>query len=430
VNRTSPRTLLELLVQQADYTQEEWRDRFAELAAQLGEDATLSTRQLQRWASGQITDARPAARRVAAQLWGHPFASLVAVLPARTEPSGRTPPGQGSAQLGVLDQSTFPDSTGTVRQGPSSLLRPPGSSEYEQALTADTLAEAARSWHRLVRTDNLLGPRHALAGVLRQLGILQRLLPGLYGPARSRSVQLASWYGESAAWLYEDAGELATAIGWTNRAMEWAHEADDDHMIAWSLYRRSQQAATSGDMAQALGLAVAARRKENGLASPLRAAIRVQEACARAASGDDAEPWALFDQAHECAPTDPTGEARDGHGSFCTPAFIELQRASSLLATDQPAKAIELFEQSLPDLDPVYAKNRGAAQARLAIAYAARDEPLQAAAVANQALDVALACGSARIVATLTPLGELLPEHTTMPEVDTLLERLAVTSAQ
>jgi hypothetical protein len=77
VTRVPPRTLLEQLIRESDYSFEEWAERFRLLAKTLGEDATLSSRNLQRWASGQITDARPAARRVAFRLWGHPFHILV-----------------------------------------------------------------------------------------------------------------------------------------------------------------------------------------------------------------------------------------------------------------------------------------------------------------------------------------------------------------
>jgi hypothetical protein len=104
------------------------------------------------------------------------------------------------------------------------------------------------------------------------------MLPALRGEMRERAVRLGSQYGESAAWLHEDAGDLAIAQYWTGRAMEWAHEADDDVMLAWTLYRRSQQAAAAGDVAQALGLAHAARRREDRLPAPMRSAIRVQEA--------------------------------------------------------------------------------------------------------------------------------------------------------
>ena len=39
-------------------------------------------------------------------------------------------------------------------------------------------------WHALVRTDNLLGPRHALSGVSDQLGVIDTLLRSVRPPAR------------------------------------------------------------------------------------------------------------------------------------------------------------------------------------------------------------------------------------------------------
>jgi hypothetical protein len=41
-------------------------------------------------------------------------------------------------------------------------------------------------WHALVRTDNLLGPRHALGGVRDQLGVIDALLRSVRPPVRHR----------------------------------------------------------------------------------------------------------------------------------------------------------------------------------------------------------------------------------------------------
>ena len=88
-----PRTLLEELLQHADFTLEEWCAKFEALALELGEDAPLSVRQLQRWANGTTRDARSSRRRVAAALWGHAFSVLVA--PRTTAPT-RSPAGDRS----------------------------------------------------------------------------------------------------------------------------------------------------------------------------------------------------------------------------------------------------------------------------------------------------------------------------------------------
>lgn len=85
VEKVNPRTLLEKFIRESDHTIEEWCDRFNDVARRMGESATLSSRQLQRWMAGQVDNARPSARRVAARLWSQPFPVLFGapgVLPA------------------------------------------------------------------------------------------------------------------------------------------------------------------------------------------------------------------------------------------------------------------------------------------------------------------------------------------------------------
>ena len=186
-------------------------------------------------------------------------------------------------------------------------------------------------WHALVKTDNLLGPRFALAGVLNQVAIMEALMSALRDAPRLEAVRLGAQYAESAAWLYEDSGDLAQARYWTSRAMEWAYEADDRSMLAWTVFRRSQQAAAARDAAQVVGLAQAARRDEHQLASSTRAAIRVQEAYGHALDGNEQVSQRLLDEAHTWATSDTVGDARGGHGSYCTPSYIEIHRAGCWL---------------------------------------------------------------------------------------------------
>lgn len=71
MERPEPRTLLERLVQQSDRTQEEICADFERCARRQTErGATLSLRQLSRWMTGAVTNARPASRREARQETG------------------------------------------------------------------------------------------------------------------------------------------------------------------------------------------------------------------------------------------------------------------------------------------------------------------------------------------------------------------------
>ncbi|MDT5027742.1 MAG: hypothetical protein QOE61_4168 [Micromonosporaceae bacterium] len=317
--------------------------------------------------------------------------------------------------------STMPEpehpSAGTPTKMPYLLVASPSE-------IAEMLAHLRDQWHVLVRADNLFGPRHALTGVEAQLGVLQELMSTDPGELRVEAVRLAAQYAESAAWLHEDAGDLDRARLWTSQAMEWAYEIDDQTMVAWTAYRRSQQLSATGHAAQAIGLAQAARRNEYRLPQPMRAAVRVQEALGFAMRGDENTAQRLLDEAHEWVADDRKGDARAGHGSFCTPGYIEVHRAACLALLRSPKRAIIHYEQALPTLPLVYRRDRAAALAGKAAAHAAASQPEQAAASAREALHIAQRSGSQRIVRRLAAVGTTLRPHRSLDTVAALLDEL------
>lgn len=292
------------------------------------------------------------------------------------------------------------------------------------AQVEEILTHLREQWHALVRTDNLLGPRFALAGVLSQIAVVEALLPELRDQPRRTAVGLGSQYAESAAWLHEDAGNATQARYWTSRAMEWAYEGDDQRMVAWTIFRRSQQAAAVPGPAQALSLAQAARRNEEQLATPTRAAIRVHEAYAHALDGNERTSQDLLDEAHTWAASDTVGDAHEGHGSYCTADHIELQRAACWLALGQPKKAIRLYEQAIPGLPVVYQRNRATALSQLAVAYLGDGNLDQAASTAHSALPVARSSGAGRTLGEIRSVGAELAPHRALPAVAALLDDL------
>jgi transcriptional regulator with XRE-family HTH domain len=288
----------------------------------------------------------------------------------------------------------------------------------------EILIHLHEQWHALVKTDNLLGPRFALAGVLNQISVVEALRSTLRDDQRIEVTRLGAKYAESAAWLYEDTDNMMQARSWTSQAMEWAYEGNDERMLAWTIFRRAQQAAAIPDAAQTIGLAQAARRNEEELATPTRAAIRVQEAYGHALDGNDQAAQRLLDEAHTWAASDTVGDAREGHGSYRTPDYLEIQRGHCWLAAGQPKKAIPLYEDCLRTLPTVYQRNRAATLTRLAVAYAADSQPEQAANTARAALPVARSTGSKRIVGEIKNVGTELIPHRALPAVATLLDEL------
>ena len=283
-------------------------------------------------------------------------------------------------------------------------------------------------WHALVRTDNLLGPRHALGGVRDQLGVIDTLLRSARPPIRHRVLELGAKYAESAAWLHEDSGDMNGARYWTGRSMEWALEAGDRLMMSWVLFRRGEHAAADGDAAAVAGLAAAAHREGKDLPGPMLAAVLQQEAHAYALDGDEAACQAALDQAHgqAASPNDP-GDASNGHGSFCTPAYVEMQRGRCWLLLGQPAKARAVLDGAIRSLPPVYRRDRGVALSALATAFAAIGEAGEAAVTATQALAVARDAGSERIVSMVIPVATALAPYRSINAVAQLREALAGT---
>ncbi|MFB7495875.1 hypothetical protein ACFC09_14425 [Streptomyces sp. NPDC056161] len=252
-------------------------------------------------------------------------------------------------------------------------------------------------WHALVRMDNLFGPRHALASVHQQLSILESLLEHVRGNQRHEVLGLASKYAESAAWLHEDSADMASAEKWTRQAMEWATESGDQLMVSWTLFRRSQQATTRKNAAQTISLAQSVQRNAAALTAPVRAAARQQEAHGYALDGDERACQQRLDEAHAFAASpDAKGDGRTGHGDFCTPSYIEIQRANCWLTMSRPDRAVPVFERALVELPDVYQRDRGLAQVRLSMAYAGIGEYDAAATEAASALQIARISGSTR----------------------------------
>ncbi|GAA3390290.1 hypothetical protein [Cryptosporangium minutisporangium] len=404
-------------------TQQAWADALNGLAGA----ATLTRAEVGRWERGvRVPDAWLG---LIAESLNVPLADLAAaaarVRRARPRPSASVggPPWRGIASAESTTAAWSADAIGIL--GPIQDGASPGrSSGLSGAPLEDLLVYLDEQWHALVKADNLLGPRHALIGVSSHLAILQELAAEISETKRPAVIGLAARYAESAAWLYEDSDDPSAAARWTTQAMEWAYQAHDDVMLAWTLFRRSQQAAASGHHAEALGLAQAARRDDEELPGPMRAAVLVHEATVRAARGGSAESLCLLDGAHALASTDVAGDARYGHGSYCTPAYIELQRGRCYLASGRAHAAIDQYERALPALPPVYRRDRAAGQVSLAVAYARAGHPDQAAAAALEALPIAQATGSGRIHAGITRLADTLRPQASVSEVRALLDTL------
>jgi transcriptional regulator with XRE-family HTH domain len=164
------------------------------------------------------------------------------------------------------------------------LQRPPIVPVAHASEVADHLA---RTFPELSTADWLLGPHQVLGTVGGHLDLIEQLLPNLAGPRRVRLLQVGARYAEFASWLNQDGGNLRAATHWADRAMEWAQEVGNPHMVSYVLVRKADQAAASRDAPRTIGLAQSALQHGRRLTSRGRAVALQQLAVGYALVGDE-----------------------------------------------------------------------------------------------------------------------------------------------
>ena len=93
---------------------------------------------------------------------------------------------------------------------------------------------------------------------------------------------------------------------------------------------------------------------------------------------------------------DSDADSSGGYGSWCTPSYVNAQRARRRQALRKPIRVIPLYTESLATLPDSYHRDRGWALAGLSLADATTGEPKKAFDIAHRALLIASAAGSQR----------------------------------
>lgn len=255
---------------------------------------------------------------------------------------------------------------------------------------------------------NFFGAAQSIPTVTHYAQIFIRLLKRVDGSARHTCLRTGSRVSEFLGWLHQDLGDFRLAAYWSDRSMEWAQEAADDHMQSYVLFRKSHQATARANAQQAVGLARAAQRLPD-LSLAIKALAVQQEAAAYALQQNPKAALARFDEAHALA-SEVTDHSTDStlDTTYCTPAYIEIQRASCWIDLGEPMRAVQLFEDKLGTLPQVFRNDRGVYLARLARAYVAAKEIDQGAQAASKALAIVAQTGSARTFSELVTVANAI----------------------
>ncbi|MFI9554420.1 hypothetical protein [Nonomuraea endophytica] len=267
----------------------------------------------------------------------------------------------------------------------------------------------------LIDNDNLLGPLRAIPAVESQIDAIRQLRLSYRGADASELQYIQTQYAELCGWLYQDAGNFRSAQFWTDRALEWSYAAGVPDLTTFILARKSQLAGDMRDGLTAIDLAEAASRQARP-DTRLGAIAATNGAYGYALTGDSRNANHMLDLAHTLI-TDQDMDPSFSWGSWMDDAYIEIHRARSLYTVGNHADAAEGFRTAIENLPPMRHRDKGVYLARESLAYIGAREPEQAASIGLQALGIAEATGSARIITELAKLDGQLERWQSVPAV-------------
>jgi hypothetical protein len=261
---------------------------------------------------------------------------------------------------------------------------------------ADLVDNMAQLRLVLAAQDNMLDPGSVAPTAVLEIDILKRLSRAATGSARDNLMSLQATYAEFAGWLSDDLGDRKVGEYWTDRALEWAHEADNELIVVYVLMRKAQRAVEANDPAATISLAQAAQRR--GAITPrVRASAAQFEAQGHALRHDHGAFRDAIDRAGGLVVAAPAATTGDW-APWCTPGYVDVYEAAGWMRLGEPVRAATVYEKALNDWSVEFQRDEGIHAGRLARAHAASathldrqagDHPEQAAEYGRAALRVA-----------------------------------------
>lgn len=247
-----------------------------------------------------------------------------------------------------------------------------------------------------VAFDNSAGPRPVVDMITRRATALAEQMAQTRGTSWVSFSRVACRYAEFAGWLHQDAGDPDRAARWTEMALSIAHASGDDGMVAYTLMRRSNQAAEQAEPGMALGLADAVLNSRTAHTPRIRALGHRQRAASLAFVGDRRGSVDSLARARDAIQADPAWDPLTG---YCTIQYLDAEAALCLTRLDRAEEAVELLVPAIASWPEAYARDKGFYQAHLAEALALAGEADAAFEQARQAGKLVAACGSRRTAA-------------------------------
>jgi DNA-binding XRE family transcriptional regulator len=282
-----------------------------------------------------------------------------------------------------------------------------------------TLFGALRNLGRTARPAVVL----PLASVF--FSVVRSTASGSVGRARRDLMFLGARLAEYLGWMWQEAGDDAAALTWTDWAVAIAREADDVELSEYAAARRALVALYRRDAAQVVALT----ERPAATASPrVRWLSALREAQGHALAGDRTRCLAALDRARALTPA----AVDSGEPSVLGPATAGDRLAAvtgwCLYELGRPAEAVPELRRAFATMTP-HTREYSRWGVRLALAYAASGDVRSGCALMTQVLDTVRQVDSATIRSDLRVFGQIIERHHRDPEAGVLRQRLTAALA-
>lgn len=241
--------------------------------------------------------------------------------------------------------------------------------------------------------DRAVGAAAGIPAVLGLVTAIDQTARDARPDIRRELLRTAALAAELLGWFYRDLGVGQPAGYWRDRAMEWAQTAADSAMQGYVLLKKAQAAWDERDAVGMMAFVQAVQEGPWRLPPHVLAEAAQQAARAHAMLDQDVSAMETeIEQARELL----TGAASPaGIGPHFNKALFELQVAICYAEAGRPGRALELYEANLTQT-AFSKRDFGYFLSLRGAAYAAANDPDNAAASALSALEIARATDSAR----------------------------------
>jgi transcriptional regulator with XRE-family HTH domain len=262
---------------------------------------------------------------------------------------------------------------------------------------ADSLLFSFREqFDQLRNLGQTTSPRALLPLLETQTRMVVELAAGSASTNRATALRLASRFAEFTGWMAQEAGDSATALGWTGEATVLARAGGDLHLGAYALVRHALVTLYGGDAAGTVALA--RRAQESELPPRVRGLAAQREAQGHALVGDERDCLHSLDRARELLESD---DALSGAEPVIGTTHVNDPAAMTtgwcLYDLGRPKAAAEVLDRECRRLPAHALRTRARYGFRRSLAHAASGEVEHACAIAGELLGMMPAVPSATV---------------------------------